>query len=360
MTKGPFVVRMKEIFSLAFFYVFLLGSDAFAELKLDVTVDQVRYLVGEPVQYAFAATNDSEEELKLWFPTNQQISIAFDRDLEAWCGGGHQVTELVFAPHQTYTWTGTTFFSEPGMHTFSGRICHQEPVAEPVTFFVDEPPPVVDDVLIDFERYPDGTSTVGHRYLRDAYAVWGVQFQTSQISDAAYVHTTRATDFGFAILANLKMPVFGVTARVATAVNENVTMFAFDQNGQEIAAVASRSVQSLGDWEELRLSTIQPIASLMWKPSITHAAVLLDALALTVQTVLPVPTPGSAGDINRDGTLDANDLDLISAELLSPAPRLEFDFDNSGHVNQRGPSVLDESDGQDPDRGLRWRRRIHE
>lgn len=77
----------------------------------------------------------------------------------------------------------------------------------------------------------------------------------------------------------------------------------------------------------LILSTEIPISSLVWKASDTSVAV-------RVYTFRPFPEPPLEGDVDRDGALDAFDLDLISAELLQSAPRAEFDFD--GDVSRIG------------------------
>lgn len=179
------------------------------------------------------------------FPTTNRYSSAFDREPSKSCGGGNALAQLNLAPHETLTWAGTRFLSDVGPHTFNSRMCAHDIVAEPVSFEIVERPAVTENVLIDFAHYPDGTSTENLIYLRDAYAAWGVQFVGATIGHRVGSYL----DAGSTVSANLKIPAYGVSARVLTAKDRTVTMVALDQAGQELSAITSQPMDWPHGWQ---------------------------------------------------------------------------------------------------------------
>ena len=76
-------------------------------IEVSVALDQTNYFVGEPIQWSITATNNSDEELHLRFPTSILYSIAFDQEPIKSCGGSDVVRYLDLAPHEVASVSGT-------------------------------------------------------------------------------------------------------------------------------------------------------------------------------------------------------------------------------------------------------------
>jgi hypothetical protein len=228
-----------------------------------------------------------------------------------------------------------------------GRLCKYDYFAEPVSFQVIEPPPMTEDVFIDFERFPDGTPTewsYSHMHvndsgfdfdpnLDDAFAQWGVYFSDGSIVTRPMALAGEVWGSSGLIRADLRMPVYGVSAEVVSRTYFDTTaaaMTAYGSQGQILAHVVSGGRMSL--------VTEEPIAFVLWE-STNGTRIVIDDVGFTVQTALPLLSSPQGLDINGDGALTVDDLDLISAELLRSQPRLEFDLDQNGLVDHRDRSA---------------------
>ncbi len=306
-------------------------SDAKAQLTAAIETSQSSYVLGQRVELTLTAFNDSNQDITLSFPSTFQATYILDDVLSPIVGGAFFSKALVPA-RGSHSWDFAVTGIDVGHHQVAGYIAPHtimNPSAEiepatgnvalhadsgtgngletdPIFFEVTTPEPIVDDVFIDFESYPDGTPTRGPNGTRgiweDAYAQWGVRLNTSgdstsslgiNLDDNFSSDNTILETFlsQRAIKAEFDMPVFEVSATVGSAQGRSVTMTLFDNEGNTIDFIESAGVENYPELVgTLKLASSVPIAAVEWAASDPLAGVRIDDIFLDVR---PIPEPTS-------------------------------------------------------------------
>jgi hypothetical protein len=329
LAAGPLLISGLLIFT-------LVGSVGVAEACLTATVEtsQSSYVLGERIEVTVTAFNDSDNDVTLRFPSSFQTGAVLDEEpLNAI--GFAIFTERTMPAHGSADW-GFEFTQslDIGVHQVKGFIASRsarssQPASSfissdllhgnispgslggpgfftmPDFFEITAPKPVIDDVFIDFETYPDGSSTRGPYGTRgiwqDAYAERGVRLSTTGYStfslgmnitdefssDNTVLRTNRSKRN---IRADFDMPVFEVSARVGTAQGRSVTMKNFDDQGNVLDSITSSITSEFPTLlvDPVTLTSDVPIGSVEWSSSDQWASVAIDDLFLDVR---PVPEP---------------------------------------------------------------------
>jgi hypothetical protein len=137
------------------------------------------------------------------------------------------------------------------------------------------------------------------------------------------------------------MPVYSVSARVGSAANETVKMFAYDASNSLIGSVTSNPVTTypalIGP---LSFDSTTPIARVQWFSSAQNAAVLVDDLFLNVNLA------EMHGDFNGDGETNAADYTVWRNSIGQSIPKgFGADGNHDGKVDQLDFNVWSEHYG---------------
>jgi hypothetical protein len=317
----------------------LVGSTSVAEAQLSAAVEmsQSSYVFGERIEMAVTAFNGADEDVTLQFTSSFQAQVVLDDEpLNSIGSAALTLTWVTIPARGSIDWRfDSTQSLDVGVHQVRGFIAPRRSADSswpvnilyddvvlfdeitpyslsgpgfftlPDFFEITEPEPVIDDVFIDFETYPNGSSTRGPHGTRgiwqDAYAEWGVQLNTTgyatsslgmnledRFSSDNVVLGTNLSKRD--IRAEFEMPVFEVSSAVGTAQGRSVTMTIFDEQGNILDSITSSDVSDYPALlDPVALTSEVPIASVQWSSSDPLASVIIDDLFLDVRSI-PEPS----------------------------------------------------------------------
>lgn len=308
----------------------ITASVAKAQLSSVIWTNKPSYVLGERVEARITVFNDFDRDATLYFSsTLQAVFVIDDEPVNQF--GFAVFSETTIPAHGSFDWgknfshslgIGTHkldgYFAQKSVGFGSYDINSSDPIGigsnpfgnpididfsmSPIFFDITAPKPVVNDIFIDFETYPDGSSTrdmYGTKKLwGNAYAEWGVRLSTTGYettslginlddnfgSDNTIVHTYLSKRNA---RAEFDMPVFEVSAVVGSIQGQAVKMVIFDEQGNEIDSVISDIVS---DYPALagtvKLTSEVPIGAVEWS---SFGGVRIDDLYLDVRAV-PEPS----------------------------------------------------------------------
>jgi hypothetical protein len=288
----------------------LRPASLLADISVTVSTDQFAYVIGEPIAITVSAVNARAEPVVLRFPTGGQSLFVVDNMVFPFSVGQY-ATQVTVPGNGTFDWD---YYHDWGMqplsigsHEVIGRVLlHPNLTSPPVTFNVAPPDPVLDDIFIDFQVFPDGTpvrlpnGSLTSRFSSVSYAAWGVRFDSDDRLPVTFnfselgANNVLADLYGdspWNIVAQFDMPVFTVSADVGANNGETVTMSAFDAAGNLLGIAVSAPTTDFPHLAgPLRFTSPLPIASVEWKASDPLSTVRIDNLRLDV---VAVPEPPS-------------------------------------------------------------------
>ena len=308
--------RVRSLFVPCFFACVYLGClgipAARGQYDFSVSTSRSTYVFGDRVGFSVTVTNSSSREGTLAFSSGCQADYSLNDGPVGQSACTQAFSSVEVPAEGQFDWNFELTGIDVGTHklvgyVFPNRTIGNETFTDPIYFDVLAPDPVVDDVFIDFETYPDGSSTrneYGTRGIwKDAYAPWGVHFTTTSYGSPFNSGGFNLTDnfsSGNTILhtnlsrrnlrAEFDMPVFEVSAEVGSAQDRFITMTIFDAAGNIINTINSEVVDNYPDLQEVLTLTAQvPIAAVEWASSDPLASVTIDNLYLDVGTTVPEP-----------------------------------------------------------------------
>ena len=217
--------------------------------------------------------------------------------------------------------------------------------SSPSFFSIAPVPAVVDDVFLDFEHYPDGSPThIGNTlthaplsandFIRNGVELssqgGSVNLQVFDALQGAVLYTpTAAYPPGSNIVAKFSMPVCSVSARVGSAADRTVTMFAYDASNGLIGSVTSDPINAYPALVgPISFDSTIPIARVQWFASTQNAAVRVDDLFLNVNLA------EMHGDFNSDGETNAADYTVWRNSTGQSVPKgFGADGNHDGTIN---------------------------
>ncbi|MBX3426547.1 MAG: hypothetical protein KF688_12770 [Pirellulales bacterium] len=264
-----------------------------------MATDHSSYVVGESLWVTISAHNAADAPVTLGFPSSLQSSYVMDGVYVNNEVGLAVLTEAVVPARGSREWTYRHRWDDyplvPGLHSVVGRVAgYGESV--PLEFAVVAPQPIVDDVFIDFETFPDGTRL--DSLWATAFLPWGVTLRSDggnlglqRVSSGGNVVSAVSGAHPFNIAAAFSMLVHEVSVDVGAAAGTRVTMQAFDAAGALLGQTTSPEIASYPDLVgPLTFVSAVPIASVKWTSSNPFSGVSIDNLSLRVGAV---PEPGS-------------------------------------------------------------------
>jgi hypothetical protein len=284
-----------------------------AEISVTVSTDQPTYIIGEPILITVTAVNETDEPVTLGFPSSGQSGYILDDAYATPTGGLAVITHATVPAHGTHDWSFYHPWGEHmlavGAHEVVGEVRHMLPhlASSPVPFAIVSPEPVLGDVFIDFERFPDGTpvrlpnGSLTSRFSSVSYAAWGVTFRSDDRDPVTFnyhapasIENVLADLYGgspWNIVADFNMPVFAVSADVGADNGDSVAMSAFDAAGNLLGTVVSDVTTDFPDLiGPLNFTSQIPIASVEWTASDPLSTVRIDNLSLDVEAVPEPPS----------------------------------------------------------------------
>src|SRR5258705_10504952 len=202
----------------------LAGTCAAGAAPVQVTTHST-YYPGERVEILIAYTQPGVLNFYELPQTTYELDGTYSPG-----GFGIPVVTQVATP---YTWTNRHSWDGynllPGNHTVVGTVINYG--SGSTTLQVVPPPVPQGDFVVDFETIPGTTARVDHLM---AYDGCGVHFHTS-LGAICSLHSTPTNSSvggfdpyptGFNVAANLDMPVFAASAKVAGGTGVRITMIA--------------------------------------------------------------------------------------------------------------------------------------
>ncbi len=273
-------------------------------IRVEVATDRAVYWQGQEVAVSVTGYNPSDRDIRLSFNTTRQAAAVLDGTVTWPIWAGQAFTNRTIPANSSVTWSLglAPGFADLGLgvHRIEGSVIGYGDSATQ-TFRVIDPPVPPEEMVIDFDTYPNGLPALTNA----GYRVWGVHFSSidrrgqpsrgTWDDGTRYAHAnTCSYPTGFNIVAEFDMPIHSITADVGTAAGRTITMIARDDNGDILDQVTSQPIVDYREMTSLQLTTNAPIASVEWWPSEARAAVLLDNIHISVSphaVAVPVPEP---------------------------------------------------------------------
>ena len=337
-------------FAAALLWIEAGGNQALG-LTFEVSTDRDTYYRGQPIRVSITAFNPDPYDVTLHFSSSMQAQYSMDGSFTYPQMAFQMFTEQGIPAEGSYTWTYVHSWDHYdlafGSHSAAGRVVGYSGwrSSSPPQFEVVRSPLPTEDVLIDFDHFPDGSESTGRRNLALDYAVWGVRFRSiadhnppgvREVEGNLYAHDSSCTyPTGFNIVADFDMPVYGVSAEVSAAAGRTVTMIAKDADGATIGSVESDPMPApftlVGP---LELTTDAPIAWVEWWPSETNSGIGIDNL------YVDVPEGYLLSDLSGNGFVDDDDLSLLLANWDNGAYWAHGDLNADDMVDNEDLSLL--------------------
>jgi hypothetical protein len=327
----------------------LIATASASIVDVSVATDKSAYIFGDSIKYIVTATNPSAQPVTLNFNTSRQADYLVDNIFSPDDVALEVLTSRTVPANGSVSWNFFHPWSDyplaPGSHSVAGEVVGYGN-SLPTPFSVAPAAVVNDDVFLDFEHYPDGSpthigSTLTHAPLSsNAFIRNGVQLSSQGGSvnltvlddqQGAILHTPTASyPPGSNIVAIFSMPVYSVSARVGSAANESVTMFAYDVSNELIGSVTSDPVTAFPALVgPLSFDSITPIARVQWFSSVQNASVRVDDLFLNVNLA------EMRGDFNGDGETNAADYTVWRNSIEQSVPMgFGADATHDGTINE--------------------------
>jgi hypothetical protein len=227
-------------------------------LTYSVATDKPSYILGDTVPYSIIATNPTNSPITLEFGSPPNINYFVDHAFADHAWGGITIpvfsSQVVPANGSTswqalHDWNGYSL--NVGQHNVIGGV-EGKGISSAINFSITAPPPVTQDSYLDFEHVPDGTPT--HNGIFVPQSLWPSAFVRQGVhftADAGPVNLSvnnggnavlglsNSNPSGHQLNATFDMPVYTVSADVATSTGQTVTLSAFDALGQRLGSTTS-------------------------------------------------------------------------------------------------------------------------
>lgn len=257
-----------------------------AAALIDITVspNQTRYYPGQAMVFSTTVRNLEPNDITLYFAWDQAQYILDNTYLSDPVFDWNETYNVSIPANGSYTWHMRHAWQyhpiDLGPHTIVGRVLHYGD-STPIPFEVVEPVLPTKSFLLDF----DEPFAIGSSYHSvEEYWQYGVHLRNAH-GFPLFVDTSEANHYltAIGILADFKMPVYGVTVDVSGATGITVAMIAKDAAGQVIGSVTSDPIPDFREiTTPLAFTSDIPIASLEWQPSAPNAGVTIDNLYILI------------------------------------------------------------------------------
>jgi hypothetical protein len=324
--------------------VLVLPTAGFAQVEVSVSTDKSSYYVGENIAIYVTAHNLTAAPQTLQFGSTLQAQYTLDGAFTTPTIGLDILTSQYLPPYGSYTWSfshsWSAYYLALGGHSVNGTVVGYGE-SEAAAFEVLAPPPPPEDVFIDFSKNPYGQPLTSG--LNVAYLAWGVSFAergtdyypSVQTADDGnkYASMNRCVyPPGFNIAADFSVPVYSVSADIATAVGVSIRMIALDADGNLLDTDVSPPQTSLNAFtDRLTVSSDTPMACVEWWPSDERAGVRIDNVYMNLNSPILV----RRGDFNQDGVTDLSDYTVWADNYgaTGDVGSLEGDANRDGRVD---------------------------